>query len=351
MKYKYFILVLILLFVLPLTFLYADVGIDRVVPQSGTLVYNRFLVADLGLIGGGKSNEIFKISFYIDDTTEKYYLNIEVRDDKGNVLLSGNTDKKSYNDYFSGKSYSNHNITEATALGGSFSISDESKKLQDKILATGALPEGRFDIYLELRDSNNNPAGSPSSRIVHVLITPPYTQLLFPINTSVNPSALIFRWRSNLQNLKLHIFEDPQGRRELLSGSRLPKNVGGSSFNGSSIVSLLTFNKPYYWQLTGYMETSHGRELTKGPLSSFILVPEGSATSEYGISASEKNQIKQRLINLLKTKVNKKAANSIKKYDLQRILFDNTEISLQEIESILQMLENNKLKIKSVSFR
>ncbi len=347
MKYKYFILVLVLVFILPVTFLYAAVGID-VEPKS--LSYNRFLVADLGLMGGGKSNEIFKISFGDSSlTTDKYYLHIEVRDDKGNVLLSGNTDKWPYNQKFSGHTYSNHNITDASALGGSFSISNESKKLQDKILATGALPEGSFDIKIELwKDGDSSLKDSVT---VHITINPPTLQPIFPVNTSVNPSALIFRWRSNLQNLKLHIFEDPQGRRELLSGSRLPKNVGGSSFNGSSIVSLLTFNKPYYWQLTGYMETSHGRELTKGPLSSFILVPEGSAASEYGISASEKNRIKQRLINLLKTKVNKKTANSIKKYDLQRILFDNTEISLQEIESILKMLENNNLKIKSVSFR
>ena len=347
MKYRYLVLVLIVLFVLPVSFLYASVGIN--LDSSSNIIYNKFLVADLGLMGGGKSNEIFKISFDSDPTTVQYYLYIKVTDASGKVLLSGNTDKWPYSEKFSGKSYSNHNIADATGLGGNFSISDESKKLQDKVLATGALPEGSFSINIELWKVGD--ASYTSSKTIKISIKPPTLQPIFPVNTSVTPSGLVFRWRSNLEGLRIHLFEDPQGRRDVLSGSRLPKNVSGGSFNGTNIVSLLTFNKMYYWQLTGYINTSHGRELLKGPLSSFILTPEGSTSAKYGLSNSEKNQIKQRLMKLLRSKVNKRAANSIKRYDLERMLFDNGEISLQEIKSIFKMLENNNLKIKSVSFK
>ena len=351
MKYKYLFLALIMLFILPVSFLYAAIGINLVKPQSGTLSYNRFLVADLGLLGEGKSNEIFRVSFGNDGSSDSYYIYIKVTDSQGNILLSGSTKKWPYNQKFSDRSYSNHNITDASGLGGSFSISNESKRLQDKILATGALPEGGFDIYIELRDTNDNPSGSPSSVKVHIAITPLVLQPIFPIDTTVTPSALVFRWRNNLGNLKLHIFEDPQGRHEILSGSRLPKNVGGNSFNGATIASLLQYNKIYYWQLTGYINTSHGREMLKSPLNSFIFVPEGASIFKYGLSASEKRRIKQRLINLLRGKVNKKVANSIKGYDLEKILFDNGYVSLQEIESIFKMIEDGDLKIKSVSFK
>jgi len=53
--------------------------------------YNRFLVADLGLSGSAK-NMVFEVTFDPGDTTDKYYVNIVVKDEiTGQTLISGNT--------------------------------------------------------------------------------------------------------------------------------------------------------------------------------------------------------------------------------------------------------------------
>ncbi len=347
----YPILFLFIFLILPINFLFANASMQVIYPSSKMLNYNRFLVADLGLLGSGKSNKIFEVSFETDNTiTDEYYLHIRVVDNSNNsVLLDGNTDSWPYNKKFSGKKYSNYNITEAASLGGKFTISDESKTLQDKILATGALPQGSFTIEFELVRSTDNVTVDNESIMVN--ITPPYIQPIFPVNTSVTPSGLIFRWHSNLTNTKLHIFSDPAGKREVKSGGRLPANVSGGRFNGVSIAGLLTYDKMYYWQVSGYINTSHGLEFMKGPITAFILKQEGSGVRYFGLSEGEKDRIKSELIKLLKTKVDKRAARSIKNYRLNQVVLDNGELSMNEILNILKLLEKGDLKIKSVYLR
>ncbi len=346
----YFTFFLVLFLIFPIMTLFATISIDVTYPAGGVLSYNRFLVADLGLLGEGKSNKIFEIRFGSDTSTDSYYLHIKVTDNSnGKVLLEGNTESWPYNERFSGQTYTNYNITEAASLGGSFSISDESKTLQDKILATGALPEGTFTISFELKKASDN--STVDTAQITVNIDPPYLQPIYPVNNYVTPSSLVFRWRSNLSNLSLHIYSDPRGKNEVKSGSRLPAGVSGGMYDGTSIATLLSYGKTYYWQITGDINTSHGTETLKGPVSSFILKTEGSGGGYFGLSEGEKAQIKARLIKLLKSKINKRAARSIRSFNLDRVLLDNSEISLNEILNILEMLEKGKLKVKSVYFK
>jgi len=205
--------------------------------------YNRFLVADLGLSGSAK-NKVFEVTFDPGDTTDKYYVNIVVKDEiTGQTLISGNTNALPYNTGYSGKTFSNINMADASNLGGSFTISGAAanKSLRDKVLATGALPQSSFLITLTFYKSGNPPTVVGDPYPIRITINPPYQQPLYPLNIAVSKSGLDFRWISNFKNIELHLFEDPNGNRELIAGSILPKTRLGTAqgVDGSDIAGLL----------------------------------------------------------------------------------------------------------------
>lgn len=314
--------------------------------------YHRFLVADLGLIGtGGKANSIFSVTFYKDSTNAKYFLEIEVTDDiSGKLLLSGETDKKDYNPYFSGKTYNNYNITDAENLGGSFKISESSKTLQDKILATGAIPAGSFTITMRLKDAYGNQVDEDS---INIIVTPPYLQPVYPVNVSTTKNALNFRWASNINNMELHIFTDPRGNNEILKGSLLPARGLGSAqgVDGSLITPLLEDGKRYYWQIWGYIDTSHDEELVKGPLSEFLYFVESADVVYLGLSEEDKAAIMDEILEILQSFVNKRAARSISGYTIDRVVVDNSPMSREEIMTILMLIKERELKLNSIYFK
>lgn len=345
-----FLLVLILIFSIYIPFAFGQVGMTV---SGGTgRPYHRFLVADLGLIGtGGKANSIFSVTFGSDSTTDKYFMEIEVTDNTtGDVLLSGSTDTKEYNPYFSGKTYNNYNITDAENLGGSFKISDTSKKLQDKILATGAIPAGSFTITMRLKKADRTQVAEDS---ISIIVTPPYLQPVYPVNISTTKNALNFRWASNINNMELHIFTDPRGNNEILKGSLLPARGLGSaqSADGSLITPFLENAQRYYWQVWGYIDTSHGAELVKGPLSEFLYFVESADVVYLGLSEEDKAAIMDEIIEILKSFVNKRAARSISGYSIDRIIVDNSPLSREEIMTILMLIKEKELKLNSIYFK
>ena len=341
------VLVLIFLFYVPLGF--SVVGITKF---SGGGTYHRFLVADLGLIGtGGKANNIFSVTFGVDSTTDKYFLEIEVTDDlSGEVLLSGSTETKDYYPHFSGKTYNNYNITDAENLGGSFKISDTSKKLQDKILATGAIPAGSFTITLRLKKADRTKEYKDSITIV---VRPPYLQPVYPVNVSTTKNSLNFRWASNINNMELHIFTDPRGNNEILKGSILPARGLGSaqSADGSLITPFLENGQRYYWQIWGYIDTSHGAELVKGPISEFLYFVESADVVYLGLSDEDRAAIMDEVLEILKSFVNKRAARSISGYSIDRVIVDNSPVTREEIMTILMLIKEKELKLNSIYFK
>ncbi|MGQ9616776.1 MAG: hypothetical protein ACUVWJ_10315 [Spirochaetota bacterium] len=342
-------LLLIFLFNVPLGFSQVGMNVSGGIGRP----YHRFLVADLGLIGtGGKANSIFSVSFGEDQTNNaEYFLEIEVTDDiSGDVLLSGETDKKEYKTYFSGKTYNNYNITDAKNLGGSFRISESSKTLQDKILATGAIPAGSFTITMKLMKEDRTPVDMDS---INIIVTPPYLQPVYPVNVSTTKDALNFRWASNINNMELHIFTDPRGNNEILRGSLLPARGLGyaQSADGSLITPLLEDGKRYYWQIWGYIDTSHGTELVKGPLSEFLYFVESADVVYLGLSEEDKAAIMDEVLEILKSFVNKRAARSLSGYSVDRVVVDNSPMNHEEIMTILMLIKEKELKLNSIYFK
>jgi len=310
---------------------------------TGPSVYNRFLVADLGLTGGGRNNRIFQISFSTNAAVASYSLSIEVRRSLDNkLLLSGTTDSKPYNTFFSGRTYDNYELYDA--FGGKFELSDDAQKLKDTVLATGVFPEGSYRIVITLVGSN--------TAQVTVSIVPPYIQPIYPVDTTVTRSMMNFIYRTNLkENLELRLYSDPRGRNEIKAGGRLPVRSAGQRVNGARFASLLNPGELYYWQVYGDMVTSHGTVRVSGPLSMFLFLEEGATIEDLGLSEAEKAEILGELIEILKSLVNKRAAKSIMGYDLERVLLDNEIVTVKEILAILALIRSGDVQVNSIYFR
>ncbi|GAF92905.1 unnamed protein product, partial [marine sediment metagenome] len=263
---------------------------------SGT--YNRFLAADLGLLKGGKNNKVFSITFNNAADVTNYYLHIEISR-ASKVLLSGNTDTHVWNTKFRNQTYYNYEILDA--LGGSFSKAPGAGTVKDQVYATGQLPEGSFNITVEL-------VGAVSvSDTLTITVIPPYLQPVYPVDTSVTKASLNFKWLTNMTNKELHIFTDPRGNNEILAGNRLPARNVSQGYRGSDLGSLLSDATSYYWQIYGHISTTHGDELVKGPLSEFLYFEDASYVIDLGLSDKDKEQIMDELIIILEELINKRA--------------------------------------------
>jgi len=314
-----------------------------------TLKYHRFLVADLGFTGGGRPNRIFKVDFETAEVVgDLYYLHITVfRDSDGKILGSGDTGSYPYNEKFSGKSYYNYELEDE--LSGDFKISDEAGDLKDKVLATSAFPEGTFTIKVDLIPVSSGPG--PFDVTITVIIDHPYMRTIYPVDTSVTPSSMKFIWQSNLEDQEFRLYTDPRGRNEITKGTRLPRRGVRQSLDGGSFDSFLDIGELYFWQVNGYMNTSHGRVLTKGPISMFLFLEEGSSVMELGLSEAEKAAILEELTDILRDLVNKRAARSIRGYDFERILLDNSIITVKELMAILSLIKSGDVQVNRIYFR
>ncbi len=328
---------------------FADPGMTVTVFANAQ--YNRFFVADLGLSGSAK-NEVFRVTFKPDNTVkDNYYVSIVVKDENTRqTLISGNTNALAYNTGYSGKTFSNIDMTDASNLGGSFTISGGAgdKKLQDKVLATGSLPQSTFSITLTLYQSGNS---TPvATKTIYITINPPYQQPLYPLNIAVSKSGLDFRWISNFKNIELHLFKDPNGNKELIAGSIVPKTRLGRAqgVDGSDIALLLEEGGTYYWQLWGYISTSHGDDLVKGTLNEFVYSQEGTAGIELVLTEPDKQEIIKELTRVLTELFGKKWARSLRNYDITRIVLDDGFISREEVMTILHLIEQKKLDVNNI---
>ena len=169
----------------------------------------------------------------------------------------------------------------------------------------------------------------------------------------VTRDTLAFRWVTNITDRELHLFTDPRGNREVTSGGRLPAlGLGAaSSLDGSAIAPLLTNDTTYYWQVWGKITTSHGAERVKSALSQFVYFEELGSVLYLGLSDTNKSAIKDELIAILAELVNKRAAKSIKEYEIVRIVLDNGVVTRDEILAILAAIKEKQVKVNSIYFR
>lgn len=332
------------LVVLFLTFFTGFAQTVSVTPATAT--YQRFLVADLGLEGRGKQNRIFEVSF-AGSSVSLFHLNIEVIRQKDlKTLASGNTDSWVYNTMVSGEPYWNYEIDDA--LGGEFEVSDDAKDLEKKVLATGAFPEGTFIIRLNLVQ---DPATTVSTAQMTVTINHPYLDHIFPKDTMVTKSLLNFRWRTNFSDLEFRLYKDPRGKQEIIAGSRLPRKNVGQQLDGSNFANLLTYNSYYYWQINGKINTSHGQEFIRGPISEFLFVEDGTPLEDLGLSEAEKRAIYKELEIILRELLGRKGVRSIMGYELLRAVLDGNYVTWNEIMAILALIKSGEVEMNAIYFQ
>jgi hypothetical protein len=348
MKRKKLVMIFCGTFVMIFLFFFTGFAQQTVSISPGSVTYQRFLVADLGLEGGGKPNRIFRVSFGDDPSnTDLYRLHIEViRQSDFKLLASGDTDFLPYDPYFSGKTYWNYEIDDS--LGGDFTVSDDAKDLEKKVLATGAFPEGKFVILLTLvRD----PATTVDNAQMLVTIESPFLDHIYPRDKMVTPSLLKFRWRTNFSNLEFRFYRDPRGKQEIRSGSRLPRKGVSQELDGSNLRNLITYNNYYYWQINGTIDTSHGPEFIRGPISEFLFVEEGTPLEDLGLSEEQKRAIYEELEVILRELLGRKRARSIMGYELLRAVLDGNYVTWDEIMAILALIKSGEAKMNAIYFQ
>jgi hypothetical protein len=320
---------------------------------SGPLLYHEFQVADLGLQGAGRGTRDFKIKITAPGGADQA-VTVKVEDANTNELLvTGSTDSVPQvalnGSWFMGQL--------DDKFGGDFEIEDQAETLYDKVLATGLLPRGRYLITVGL-----SPAGS--SGTLEVIIVPPYVQPLFPVDMQTTRALLDFRWVSNIQRQELHIYTDPAGNREVLEGSRLPyTKIGGSAqlgnpqkedVAGSIVAPVLENGRMYYWQIHGYVITSHGNERRESVLTAFQYFEKKEDIEYIGLSDPDKKAIMDALILLLKEVMGKqgeRAAKSLDQYEVNRVTMDQSPVSREEIISILQEIIAGRATATAISFQ
>jgi hypothetical protein len=242
------------------------------------LKINEFLVADLGLTGGGgRDNQLFNITFNTNASGTSYKLAIQVETAEGAVLLTGESNLHPYNTTFSGKTYFNYNIVDK--LGGKFEIkSGIPSRIENAILNTGAVPQGTFFIKFQLKDSGGSNIGT--LKTLTVIVGPYYLVSISPTDGElVNKQKLDFKWQTNLDEVQLNIYDRPTGGSPIADTS-----VTGQSYKWPSLVAdaPLVKGKTYFWQITAYKVTTHGRVKVAGARTPFFYY-EGAIPTAGGL--------------------------------------------------------------------
>jgi len=351
-KFKYiFIIGCSLLFVFAAFSMGMAQSISSVTFQNGTGIYNRFIAADLGFTEGGKDNKVFQITFGGAGPGTYHYLSITITSSGGKTLLSGTTKVTGhpYDPDFLGRTLWNYDILDE--LGGRFSVSSNASTVKDKILKTGEVPEGSYTVSIELWQAGS---GTPTQTWpdFNIQVIPPYFASIYPVDTSVTKAAMNFKIVSkNVDNMELHVYADPGGNDELTGSTTVLRNIS-DSFDASSIASLLTDGEIYYWQIHGTIDTTHGDELVKSPLNPFLYFEDTGYVENLGLSDVESSQIMKELFEIVQEIINKRAANSLKGFEVERVLIDGSVASnAQDVMAILKLIKEKEVTVNSAAFR
>jgi hypothetical protein len=308
----------------------ASVGVAQNISVTPThLDINEFLIADLGLSGGGRNYEFFRVLFANSGSTSDYKLSIDVETAGGDKLLEGDTDLHQYNTELSDRSFYNYNILDR--LGGDFKISSAIPvRLENAILNTGSATQGQFKIVFQLLDDGGTPVGTQGVIIVNVL--PLFLISLAPTDGElVNKQKLNFAWLTNMkEGLSLNIYDQPTGGRPVAS-----TRVTGRSFKWPELAALgpLEDGETYYWQVAGIKKTTHGDIRVSGPRSPFIYY-EGKLPEN--LMPLDKAAIKAALEKL--------GVTGLATLNLKWVMYDDSVVYVTDnITSVLQCLAESDI--------
>jgi hypothetical protein len=300
--------------------------------SPSTLTIHEFFVSDLGLTGGGgRSYELFRISFDGTQGTDPHKLAITVEADGGGTLLSGETDGHTYATTFANKTFFNYDLLKR--LGGNFDFpSDIPARIQDAIFNTGGVPQGNFILKFRLLDNNGTQIGA--ERQITIIVLPLFLISLGPADGElVNKQKLDFRWMTNMNRLHLDVYDRPTGGSPIASAG-----VTGNGFKwpGLAAKARLEHGKTYYWQVTGFKTTTHGEVKAMGPRSQFVYY-EGSIPDN--ITPLDKAEIKAALEKL--------GVTGLATLKLKWVAYDDSVVFVTDnITSILQCLQESNIDFK-----
>jgi hypothetical protein len=311
----------------------------------GVSQIHRFFVADLGLAGSGSINRIFRVNVSGADLTPVWTIGLIIRKD-GAEVLSGDTVPTTLTDLDSKTPLWNFELDDV--LGGDFSVDNIDPAIEKKVLDTGEFPPGQYQITVQLKNGGIVQA----SGSITVLIVPFYLQPVYPVDTVASKNSLFFQWSSNLPQFEFHLFNDPRGNHEIVVRSKgLPQKTSARRVRGSQFATLLVEQRRYFWQVNGFINTSHGSEIEDGLINSFVYIENITPGAVIGLSEKEKKAIMDELIALLMEMVNKRASTSIEDFTVDRALLDNEVISYDEIMQIISLIKSGEARMINARFR
>jgi hypothetical protein len=312
--------------------------------------FNKFIIADLGLQGGGKNNNIFQVQFNVGGGQNKYAA--VVIKANGETLADGQTDDQPAN-MFDNDTYSNYEINDD--LGGDFEVSDQGD-LADTIINTGIVPDGTYTITISVHDAGTDALLGQDTLVITVKSA--YVQPIFPVDQLTDKTTLKFQYAvKNLRDQTLSVYRDPSGKNEVKEGSFLPVDVGDSigphnvNIPGTGINSVLEDSETYYWGVTGKIRTTHGDELVRGPINRFLFFEDLAEVQIVLLSEQDADAIKALLVKILEKYGSRRDAKSIADYLVTRGILDTGTIGREEIMTILMMMESGDIEPDSITVR
>ena len=323
--------------------------------------YNQFSLADLGFEGSSCRREFFSLNFG-GSTANLYYLRIQIEHQSliGGIsygtVVDGTTETYSYDAKFlasPGPQWTNCEIANDSDFD--FDADIVNNAFQDKYEAIGGFPEGRYTVTFTLTPDT---VGSTVVQTVYFEVRPYYLAYLSPGDgESVTETSLIFRFRTNLSNPTLHLY-DARGR-EIRYGRELPMSLGSGGSGtptmytvfGSSFTSILEIGETYYWRVEGdqNLSRSSAAVYTKGEMMQFTYGKPGTGEEDEIVSfltPEEKDLILQMLLDTLQSGGKNKERRQLERADavIRDVTLDGEPVSSGHLISILESLQSGEYK-------
>ena len=320
--------------------------------------YNQFSLADLGFEGSSCRKEFFRLDFG-GSSASNYYIRIQIGHasliggTSYGTVVDGETDPYPYDAKFlasPGPQWTNCEIANDSDFD--FDADIINNTFEDRYKAINGFPEGRYTVTFTLTPDG---PGTTVERTVTFTVRPYYLTYLSPGDgESVTETSLIFRFRTNLSNLSLHLY-DARGV-EIKYGKELPMSLGNGGSGiptmytvfGSSFKSVLDLGETYYWRVEGdqNLSRSPSEVYTKGEMMEFSYGKPGTGGGADEIvsflTEEEKDMIMQMLLDTLQSGGKNKESRQLERVDavIRDVTLDGEAVSSGHVISILESLKS-----------
>ena len=297
---------------------------------------------DLNLLSPG-STELFNMNLNNSGEEQSFKLNIVIRKDT-EILAQGTTEPFP----LGSMNITNKNLNSELTLTD-FSISGED--LIDKMLATGSLPDGRYEFVLTVTQVNN-PSNTDNTIIVLDISNPTTMQLIYPgvpvdqveLTDVYNPQPT-FVWEGNSNNYTIVVVDGTgQDPESAISSSPYMWTQSGIMSKTITFPSNAPFNfengKTYYWQVKAAVALSGGNvDDLESEIWGFIYREDASQIENYLISLLERIEELQPVLEAMKED---------DYLPTGRFWYKNQEMTLAGLLTIIRLIESGDLEVTEI---